>query len=161
MWFRRDLRVADNPALLAAAEPTTEPTAEDGAEVVALFVLDPALWRRGGCSPRPASRTRCSRRSCARGSGTAGAGPRASRAGSTTSSRWPTTPGRPSRTSALSAALKYGELHPRTLLTDLDRAYGDQDAEAGATKYRAELAWRDFSAHLLWHRPGPSRGCRR
>lgn len=35
-WFRRDLRLSDNPALLAA-------TAVDGT-VVPLFVVDPALW---------------------------------------------------------------------------------------------------------------------
>ena len=34
-WFRRDLRLADNPMLTAAAA--------DGADVVALFVVDPAL----------------------------------------------------------------------------------------------------------------------
>src|SRR6478672_7369005 len=35
MWFRRDLRLADNPALLDACD-------SDG--VLPLFVLDPALW---------------------------------------------------------------------------------------------------------------------
>ena len=39
MWFRRDLRLADNPALIAAAE--------DG-DVLPLFVLDPALWGPAG-----------------------------------------------------------------------------------------------------------------
>ena len=43
MWFRRDLRVRDNPALLAALE--------EGA-VTALFVLDPALWARAGAARR-------------------------------------------------------------------------------------------------------------
>ncbi|SOD75104.1 deoxyribodipyrimidine photo-lyase [Jatrophihabitans sp. GAS493] len=42
MWFRRDLRVADHPALLAAAQ--------DG-PVTALFVLDDALLRPAG-APR-------------------------------------------------------------------------------------------------------------
>ena len=43
MWFRRDLRVRDNPALLAALEegPTT-----------ALFVLDPAIWATAGPARR-------------------------------------------------------------------------------------------------------------
>lgn len=40
MWFRRDLRVRDNPALLAALA--------DGS-VTALFVVDPAIW--GGAGP--------------------------------------------------------------------------------------------------------------
>ena len=35
MWFRRDLRLADNPALIAAAE---------SGDVLPLFVLDPADW---------------------------------------------------------------------------------------------------------------------
>src|SRR5688572_10663845 len=39
MWFRRDLRLADNPALLAACE---------AAEVVPLFVVDPVLWSASG-----------------------------------------------------------------------------------------------------------------
>ncbi|GAB2772674.1 deoxyribodipyrimidine photo-lyase [Nocardioides salsibiostraticola] len=39
MWFRRDLRLADNPALLRACE--------DG-DVLPLFVLDPALWGSAG-----------------------------------------------------------------------------------------------------------------
>ncbi len=40
-WFRRDLRLADNPALLSAA-------AAGAGDVLALFVLDPLLWRRSG-----------------------------------------------------------------------------------------------------------------
>lgn len=43
MWFRRDLRVRDNPALLAALEEGT---------VTALFVLDPALWKGAGAARR-------------------------------------------------------------------------------------------------------------
>ena len=44
MWFRRDLRLSDNPALLAAAD--------GDAEVLPLFVVDPALWRPSGPSRR-------------------------------------------------------------------------------------------------------------
>lgn len=43
MWFRRDLRLGDNPALLQAL---------DGGEVLPLFVLDPALWGPAGPSRR-------------------------------------------------------------------------------------------------------------
>lgn len=43
MWFRRDLRLADNPALLDAAA---------SGEVLPLFVLDPALWGPAGPSRR-------------------------------------------------------------------------------------------------------------
>ncbi|HWU22592.1 MAG TPA: deoxyribodipyrimidine photo-lyase, partial [Nocardioides sp.] len=47
LWFRRDLRLGDHPALLAAAEAA----GRDG--VVPLFVLDPALLRPSG-APRVA-----------------------------------------------------------------------------------------------------------
>lgn len=50
MWFRRDLRLRDNPALLAAAGQGglgSGPSA-----VVPLFVLDPALWEPSGPSRR-------------------------------------------------------------------------------------------------------------
>ncbi|MBB6627244.1 deoxyribodipyrimidine photo-lyase [Nocardioides sp. KIGAM211] len=43
MWFRRDLRLQDNPALLEACG--------DG-DVLPLFVLDPALWGPAGPSRR-------------------------------------------------------------------------------------------------------------
>src|SRR5690348_10301278 len=39
MWFRRDLRLRDNPALLAAAAE---------GRVIPLFVVDPALWEPAG-----------------------------------------------------------------------------------------------------------------
>ena len=39
-WFRRDLRLADNPALLAACEK--------GDEVAAVFILDPNLIKQAG-----------------------------------------------------------------------------------------------------------------
>ncbi len=43
MWFRRDLRLRDNPALRAAAEH---------GPVLGLFVLDPGLWRNAGPARR-------------------------------------------------------------------------------------------------------------
>ncbi|MEG3616818.1 deoxyribodipyrimidine photo-lyase [Isoptericola haloaureus] len=46
MWFRRDLRLADNPALLAAVEAARA----DDASVVALYVLDETLWRSAGAN---------------------------------------------------------------------------------------------------------------
>ncbi|MEO6084354.1 MAG: deoxyribodipyrimidine photo-lyase [Umezawaea sp.] len=49
-------------------------------------------------------------------------------------------------TSRLSPFLRWGLLHPRTLLAELD------DSE-GATTFRSELAWREFYADVLWHRP--------
>jgi deoxyribodipyrimidine photo-lyase len=50
----------------------------------------------------------------------------------------------------MSTYLKWGELHPRTLLADLDRS-------EGAAAYRRELAWREFYADVLWHEPESAR----
>jgi deoxyribodipyrimidine photo-lyase len=61
-------------------------------------------------------------------------------------------PGRDA-TSRLSPYLKYGCLHPRTLLARLDAAGGG----TGAQTYRDELCWRDFYADVLWHRPDSAR----
>jgi deoxyribodipyrimidine photo-lyase len=55
-------------------------------------------------------------------------------------------------TSRMSVHLKYGEVHPRTLLADLA---GRRDA--GASAYRTELAWREFYADVLHHRPDTAR----
>ncbi len=55
-------------------------------------------------------------------------------------------------TSRLSAHLKFGCIHPRTLLHDLRGHRGD-----GATTFRSELAWRDFYADVLHHRPDTAR----
>lgn len=49
-------------------------------------------------------------------------------------------------TSRLSPYLRWGLLHPRTLLAELG------DGEGDAT-FRSELAWREFYADVLWHRP--------
>ncbi|MGF1646426.1 MAG: cryptochrome/photolyase family protein [Kineosporiaceae bacterium] len=61
-------------------------------------------------------------------------------------------PARRTGTSAMSAHLKYGEIHPRTLLADLAHRTG-----AGPDTYRTELCWREFYADVLWHRPGSAR----
>ena len=49
-------------------------------------------------------------------------------------------------TSGLSAALRWGEVHPRTLLADLDDS-------PGAEVFRKELAWREFYADVTYHHP--------
>ena len=54
-------------------------------------------------------------------------------------------------TSRLSEALKFGEIHPRTLLSDL--AASPVAATPGAATFVTELAWREFYADVLWHRP--------
>ena len=50
LWFRRDLRLGDNPALLAAVDAAR---ADGDGRVVPLFVVDPALWDTAG-APRQA-----------------------------------------------------------------------------------------------------------
>jgi deoxyribodipyrimidine photo-lyase len=45
LWFRRDLRLADNPALLAAVDAAR---ADGDGQVVPLFVVDPVLWNASG-----------------------------------------------------------------------------------------------------------------
>lgn len=51
-------------------------------------------------------------------------------------------------TSHLSIALRWGHLHPRTLLADLGRR-----RSKGAAAFARQLAWRDFFADVLFHRP--------
>ena len=46
MWFRRDLRLADNHALAAAIEDARD----GGGAVIPLFVLDDALWDASGAN---------------------------------------------------------------------------------------------------------------
>jgi deoxyribodipyrimidine photo-lyase len=53
-------------------------------------------------------------------------------------------------TSTLSAALRWGELHPRTLLDELGDAKGHE-------VFRKELAWREFYADVLHHHPASAR----
>jgi deoxyribodipyrimidine photo-lyase len=48
-------------------------------------------------------------------------------------------------TSRMSAFLRWGVLHPRTLLQDCDGTF------------RSELAWREFYADVLWHKPETAR----
>lgn len=65
-------------------------------------------------------------------------------------------PDRPG-TSHLSTALKWGEIHPRTLLADLSRVAQEGKASDGVASYRSELAWREFYADVLWHQPETAR----
>ena len=53
-------------------------------------------------------------------------------------------------TSRMSAYLKYGCIHPRTM----HAALGDSDDER---VFADELIWRDFYADVLWHRPETAR----
>ncbi len=61
-------------------------------------------------------------------------------------------PGRDA-TSRLSAYLKYGCIHPRTVLAALREVGGG----TGVFTYENELAWRDFYADVLWHHPESAR----
>ena len=53
-------------------------------------------------------------------------------------------------TSVMSAHLKYGSIHPRTMHAQL----GDDE---GMKTYGGELIWRDFYADVLWHHPRSAR----
>ncbi|HET8718948.1 MAG TPA: deoxyribodipyrimidine photo-lyase [Nocardioidaceae bacterium] len=55
-------------------------------------------------------------------------------------------------TSRMSVHLKWGEIHPRTMLHDLARL-----RSTGAATYRRELAWREFYADVLWRNPASAR----
>ncbi|WP_347957602.1 cryptochrome/photolyase family protein [Gordonia aichiensis] len=56
-------------------------------------------------------------------------------------------------TTRLSPYLKFGCIHPRTLLHDIRTR-----TDPGAVTLRSELAWRDFYADVLHHRPDTARG---
>lgn len=51
-------------------------------------------------------------------------------------------------TSRLSVPLKWGEIHPRTILADLSSKRG-----AGPDTFRNQIAWREFHADVLFHHP--------
>jgi deoxyribodipyrimidine photo-lyase len=55
-------------------------------------------------------------------------------------------------TSHMSVHLKWGEIHPRTMLADLAPL-----RSKGAASYRSELAWREFYADVLHRRPESAR----
>ena len=54
-------------------------------------------------------------------------------------------------TSMLSTALRFGEVHPRTLLADLNDSSGHE-------VFRKEIAWREFYADILFNRPDTTSG---
>jgi len=53
-------------------------------------------------------------------------------------------------TTRLSPYLKYGCIHPRQIVDRLGRSKADE-------KLRSEIAWREFYADVLWHRPDSAR----
>jgi deoxyribodipyrimidine photo-lyase len=55
-------------------------------------------------------------------------------------------------TAHISKALRWGHLHPRTVLADLAEHGGDGGG-AGPDAIARQVAWRDFYADVLWHRP--------
>ena len=55
-------------------------------------------------------------------------------------------------TSHMSVHLKWGEIHPRTMLADLGALRSE-----GAATYRKELAWREFYADVLFAKPHTAR----
>lgn len=54
-------------------------------------------------------------------------------------------------TSRMSVPLKFGELHPRTLLADI--AAHEAARSQAARTFVSELCWREFYADVLWHHP--------
>ena len=58
-------------------------------------------------------------------------------------------------TSRMSVHLKWGEIHPRTMLADLERH--SPATGSGPATYRKELAWREFYADVLFARPETAR----
>ncbi|WP_226346746.1 cryptochrome/photolyase family protein [Agilicoccus flavus] len=54
-------------------------------------------------------------------------------------------------TSRMSEHLKYGTIHPRTMLADI--AAHEAGASTSAQKFVTELAWREFYADVVWHHP--------
>nr|WP_296768233.1 deoxyribodipyrimidine photo-lyase [Rhodococcus sp. (in: high G+C Gram-positive bacteria)] len=55
-------------------------------------------------------------------------------------------------TSRMSVHLKYGTIHPRTMLKDLASLRSE-----GSASYRRQIAWRDFYADILFQRPDSAR----
>lgn len=67
---------------------------------------------------------------------------------------------RPDRsgTSRMSVYLKYGQIHPRTMLADLAAERPGAEPRSGSLDtYRTELAWREFYADVLHQRPDSAR----
>jgi deoxyribodipyrimidine photo-lyase len=63
-------------------------------------------------------------------------------------------------TSRMSAYLKYGQIHPRTMLADLASKQAEpasQSERESLETYRTELAWREFYADVLHQRPDSAR----
>ncbi|SDD45392.1 deoxyribodipyrimidine photo-lyase [Auraticoccus monumenti] len=56
-------------------------------------------------------------------------------------------------TSQLSVQLKYGTVHPRTLLAGLTGRGLTEEAAAGVERFRTELSWREFYADVVWNQP--------
>jgi deoxyribodipyrimidine photo-lyase len=54
--------------------------------------------------------------------------------------------------SRMSTYLKWGEIHPRTILADLARK-----RSSSSETYRKEIAWREFYADVLWNNPDSAR----
>jgi deoxyribodipyrimidine photo-lyase len=56
-------------------------------------------------------------------------------------------------TSRLSPHLHFGEIGPRQIWRALQTAKRDASAERNAERFLAEIGWREFSYHLLYHVP--------
>ena len=59
----------------------------------------------------------------------------------------------PDATSRLSIALRWGHIHPRTVLRDLGLKDLGASRPRGSLALARQIAWRDFFADVLFHRP--------
>ncbi|UQX11809.1 cryptochrome/photolyase family protein [Candidatus Mycobacterium methanotrophicum] len=161
LWFRRDLRLHDLPALLQAVA--------DSQDVLACFVLDPRLEASSGArrmqfmcdSLRRLRDDLDGRLLVTRGrpeeripaidlpAGEASARRQWKTFVDDGLERYSDDRNRPDlmATSRMSAHLKFGAVHPRTMAADLDQR------RAGARAYLRELGFRDFYAAVRYHWP--------
>jgi deoxyribodipyrimidine photolyase len=152
VWFRRDLRTADHPALLAAVDESRS----SGAGVAPLFVVDDTLLASGGANRRAfLAGTLAALDEALNGclalrrgrpddvvpqfAAEVGAGPVLHYGEGRDR---PDLPG----TSRLSPYLRFGSVHPRQVLARVG-------SDASSEVFRSELAWREFCADVLWHHP--------
>lgn len=140
MWFRRDLRLRDNPALLAAAgqgDRAGGPRPSSRCSFV-----DPALWQPSGAVRRAYLR--------------ASLGARSARIGGDGLLL-----GHGDPVAEVVAVARAAEAEAGWVAADFGpygRTRDERGAQAGAQgDLRPTLAWREFHADVLFHRPDSAR----
>lgn len=164
VWFRQDLRLADNPALVSAVER--------GGAVIPLFIWAPedeGAWAPGGASHWWLQQS-LARLDLDHGEGVTSGLESAWRPGSQRAgeqlerflygsiSSYNEDRGYPARlgTSRLSPHIHFGEISPRQLWHSV-KMWADQAGGARVSKeadaYLRQLGWREFAYYLLSHFP--------